>query len=62
MVWRRYSDFEYFWDIFERESVRVMILLLLGKVFMNRFSDDVIEGRRVGLEKFFKIVVGYLLL
>ncbi|CAI4218258.1 unnamed protein product [Parascedosporium putredinis] len=32
------------------------------RVFTNRFSDDVIEGRRAGLEKFLKIVVGHPLL
>ncbi|EEY15843.1 sorting nexin-3 [Verticillium alfalfae VaMs.102] len=57
-VRRRYSDFEYFRDILERESARVTIPPLPGKVFTNRFSDDVIEGRRAGLEKFLKIVVG----
>ncbi|KAK6839522.1 GRD19 [Apiospora arundinis] len=58
-VRRRYSDFEYFRDILERESARVTIPPLPGKVFTNRFSDDVIEGRRAGLEKFLKIVVGH---
>ncbi|KAF3760065.1 hypothetical protein M406DRAFT_324895 [Cryphonectria parasitica EP155] len=61
-VRRRYSDFEYFRDILERESARVNIPPLPGKVFTNRFSDDVIEGRRQGLEKFLKIVVGHPLL
>ncbi|ORY67470.1 Phox homologous domain-containing protein [Pseudomassariella vexata] len=61
-VRRRYSDFEYFRDILERESARVTIPPLPGKVFTNRFSDDVIEGRRAGLEKFLKIVVGHPLL
>jgi hypothetical protein len=61
-VRRRYSDFEYFRDIIERESARVTIPPLPGKVFTNRFSDDVIEGRRAGLEKFLKIVVGHPLL
>ncbi|KAK3367130.1 Phox homologous domain-containing protein [Lasiosphaeria ovina] len=61
-VRRRYSDFEYFRDILERESARVTIPPLPGKVFTNRFSDDVIEGRRSGLEKFLKIVVGHPLL
>ncbi|KAK8099418.1 Golgi membrane sorting nexin [Apiospora kogelbergensis] len=51
-VRRRYSDFE----------ARVTIPPLPGKVFTNRFSDDVIEGRRAGLEKFLKIVVGHPLL
>jgi hypothetical protein len=46
----------------ERESARVTIPPLPGKVFTNRFSDDVIEGRRAGLEKFLKIVVGHPLL
>ena len=58
-VRRRYSDFEYFRDILERESARVTIPPLPGKVFTNRFSDDVIEGRRAGLEKFLRIVVGH---
>lgn len=62
VVRRRYSDFEYFRDILERESARVTIPPLPGKVFTNRFSDDVIEGRRAGLEKFLKIVVGHPLL
>jgi hypothetical protein len=61
-VRRRYSDFEWFRDILERESARVTIPPLPGKVFTNRFSDDVIEGRRAGLEKFLKIVVGHPLL
>jgi hypothetical protein len=61
-VRRRYSDFEYFRDVLERESARVTIPPLPGKVFTNRFSDDVIEGRRAGLERFLKIVVGHPLL
>ena len=61
-VRRRYSDFEYFRDILERESARVTIPPLPGKVFTNRFSDDVIESRRKGLETFLKIVVGHPLL
>lgn len=35
---------------------------LPGKVFTNRFSDDVIEHRREGLERFLQIVVGHPLL
>ena len=35
---------------------------LPGKVFTNRFSDDVIEARREGLERFLRIVVGHPLL
>lgn len=61
-VRRRYSDFEHFRDVLERESARVTIPPLPGKVFTNRFSDDVIEGRRAGLEKFLRIVVGHPLL
>lgn len=61
-VRRRYSDFEAFRDILERESSRVTIPPLPGKVFTNRFSDDVIEQRREGLERFLKIVVGHPLL
>lgn len=61
-VRRRYSDFEYFRDILERESARVTIPPLPGKVFTNRFSDDVIEHRRDGLQRFLQIVVGHPLL
>ena len=59
---RRYSDFEYFRDILERESTRVTIPPLPGKVFTNRFSDDVIEHRREGLQRFLQIVAGHPLL
>ncbi|KAF1983752.1 Phox-like protein [Aulographum hederae CBS 113979] len=62
VVRRRYSDFEHFRDILERESSRVTIPPLPGKVFTNRFSDEVIEGRRQGLEKFLRIVAGHPLL
>jgi sorting nexin-3/12 len=62
VVRRRYSDFEYFRDILERESARVTIPPLPGKVFTNRFSDDVIEHRREGLQRFLQIVVGHPLL
>lgn len=62
IVRRRYSDFEAFRDILERESTRVNIPPLPGKVFTNRFSDEVIEGRREGLERFLAIVAGHPLL
>ncbi|OOF98631.1 hypothetical protein ASPCADRAFT_127265 [Aspergillus carbonarius ITEM 5010] len=62
VVRRRYSDFEYFRDILERESTRVTIPPLPGKVFTNRFSDDVIEHRREGLQRFLQIVAGHPLL
>nr|CAG8556176.1 9735_t:CDS:2 [Entrophospora candida] len=61
-VRRRYSDFEWFRDVLERESSRVNIPPLPGKVFTNRFSDDVIEHRREGLERFLQIVTGHPLL
>jgi sorting nexin-3/12 len=35
---------------------------LPGKVFTNRFSDEVIETRREGLERFLSIVAGHPLL
>lgn len=56
------SDFEAFRDILERESTRVNIPPLPGKVFSNRFQDDVIESRRAGLERFLQIVAGHPLL
>ncbi|CAB4424572.1 unnamed protein product [Rhizophagus irregularis] len=61
-VRRRYSDFEWFRDVLERESSRVNIPPLPGKVFTNRFSDEVIEARREGLERFLQIVAGHPLL
>lgn len=61
-VRRRYSDFEHFRDMLERESARVNIPPLPGKVFTNRFSDDVIEHRREGLQQFLRIVVSHPLL
>ncbi|KAF9526896.1 Phox homologous domain-containing protein [Crepidotus variabilis] len=62
VVRRRYSDFEAFRDILEHESTRVNIPPLPGKVFTNRFSDEVIESRREGLERFVCIVAGHPLL
>ncbi|BFZ53409.1 Sorting nexin-3 [Savitreella phatthalungensis] len=62
VVRRRYSEFEQFRDILERESSRVTIPSLPGKVFTNRFADDVIESRRDGLERFLQIVAGHPLL
>lgn len=41
---------------------RVTIPPLPGKVFTNRFTDEVIESRRAGLERFLQIVVGHPLL
>jgi len=62
VVRRRYSDFEAFRDILERESTRVNVPPLPGKVFTNRFSDEVIEARREGLERFLTVVAGHPLL
>lgn len=62
LVRRRYSDFEAFRDILEHESTRVNIPALPGKVFTNRFSDEVIEARREGLERFLTVVAGHPLL
>ena len=39
-VRRRYSDFEWFRDALERETTRVNIPALPGKVFTNRFDDS----------------------
>ncbi len=61
-VRRRYSDFEAFRDILERESTRVTIPPLPGKVFTNRFTDDLIEKRQQGLQRFLEIVAGHPLL
>lgn len=61
-VRRRYSDFEAFRDILERESTRVTIPPLPGKVFTNRFTDDIIEKRQQGLQRFLEIVAGHPLL
>ncbi|KDE03586.1 hypothetical protein MVLG_05921 [Microbotryum lychnidis-dioicae p1A1 Lamole] len=61
-VRRRYSDFEAFRELLERESTRVSIPHLPGKVFSGRFSDEVIEQRREGLERFLQVVAGHPLL
>ncbi|KAJ1724716.1 Sorting nexin-3 [Coemansia erecta] len=61
-VRRRYSDFEWFRDMLERETKKVNIPPLPGKVFTNRFAEDVIEQRREGLERFLQIVAGHPLL
>ncbi|KAJ2501835.1 Sorting nexin-3 [Coemansia sp. RSA 1972] len=61
-VRRRYSEFEWFRDRLERETSRVTIPPLPGKVFTNRFDDQVVEDRREGLERFLQIVAGHPLL
>ncbi|KAJ3362946.1 sorting nexin-3 [Allomyces macrogynus ATCC 38327] len=62
VVRRRYSDFEWFKYVLERECPHVNIPPLPGKVFTNRFSDEVIEDRRLGLERFLQIVTGHPLI
>ncbi|GAA5842777.1 hypothetical protein JCM3766R1_007155 [Sporobolomyces carnicolor] len=61
-VRRRYSDFEAFRDLLERESTRVTIPPLPGKVFSGRFTEEVVEQRREGLERFLQVVAGHPLL
>jgi sorting nexin-3/12 len=52
-VRRRYSEFELFKQLLERENPQINIPSLPGKTFLvNRFLPDVIERRRQGLEKF----------
>ncbi|KAI9138462.1 Phox homologous domain-containing protein [Paraphysoderma sedebokerense] len=62
VVRRRYSDFEWFKSYLERECLNVNIPSLPGKIFTNRFADDVIEERRKGLERFLIIVAGHPLI
>ncbi|KAI8340084.1 Phox homologous domain-containing protein [Chlamydoabsidia padenii] len=61
-VRRRYSDFEWLKDYLDRETSRVTIPPLPGKIFTNRFEDHIIEQRREGLERFLQIVAGHPLL
>ncbi|KAF7358201.1 PX domain-containing protein [Mycena venus] len=52
LVHRRYFDFKAFRDMLERQSTRVNIPSLPGKVFTNRFTDEIIDSKREGLEWF----------
>ncbi|PVU99979.1 hypothetical protein BB559_000237 [Furculomyces boomerangus] len=61
-VRRRYSEFEWFRETLKNEVPGVNIPQLPGKVFTNRFSEEVIEARREGLETFLQIVAGHPLL
>ncbi|CAO3586037.1 unnamed protein product [Absidia cylindrospora] len=61
-VRRRYSDFEWLKDSLDRDANRVNIPPLPGKIFTNRFEDDIIEQRREGLERFLQIVSGHPLI
>lgn len=55
-VRRRYSEFEWLRNILDKESPRVSIPMLPGKVlFSNRFSSEIIEERRLGLERFLQL-------
>ncbi|KAN0135022.1 sorting nexin-3, partial [Lactarius tabidus] len=54
-----YPDFEAFRDILEHESTRVNTPPPPGKVFTNRFSDEVIETRQEGLEHFLCVVTDF---
>lgn len=59
IVRRRYKDFEIFKSYLERECPHVHLPNLPGKVLRNRFSDDVVETRMKGLERFLQIVSGH---
>ncbi|EPZ32385.1 sorting nexin-3 [Rozella allomycis CSF55] len=62
-VRRRYSDFEWFRDLLEKENPRVSIPALPGKIFFkNRFAPEIIETRRRALERFLQVVSGHPLL
>jgi sorting nexin-3/12 len=56
-VRRRYSDFEWLRETLAREVPRVNLPPLPGKIFRNRFDPDVIEQRRLGLERFLQMYV-----
>ncbi|KAI9305589.1 sorting nexin-3 [Cunninghamella echinulata] len=58
-VRRRYSDFEWLKATLEKENPKVTIPPLPGKVFTNRFDDNVIGQRRLGLEIFLQTVAGH---
>eukprot|EP00834_Sanchytrium_tribonematis_P000064 NODE_2_length_91304_cov_0.692462.p64 type:complete len:164 gc:universal NODE_2_length_91304_cov_0.692462:50278-50769(+) len=62
IVRRRYKDFENFKSYLERECPHVHLPNLPGKVLRNRFSDDVIDTRMKGLERFVQIVAGHPLI
>ncbi|KAJ2641341.1 Sorting nexin-3, partial [Coemansia sp. RSA 1694] len=61
-VRRRYSDFEWLRDMLTRESERVNIPPLPGKVLFNRFDENVIKSRVDNLQRFLQIVAGHPLL
>eukprot|EP00835_Amoeboradix_gromovi_P000056 NODE_1_length_95616_cov_0.657642.p56 type:complete len:190 gc:universal NODE_1_length_95616_cov_0.657642:75976-75407(-) len=59
IVRRRYKDCEIFKSYLERECPHVHLPNLPGKVLRNRFSDEVIDTRMKGLERFLQIVAGH---
>ncbi|CDK28549.1 unnamed protein product [Kuraishia capsulata CBS 1993] len=63
-VRRRYSDFDSFRKTLELEVRRVVIPKLPEKSFLttNKFNDQFIEDRRIGLEKFLTVVAGHPLI
>ncbi|KAJ2043055.1 Sorting nexin-3 [Coemansia sp. RSA 2337] len=61
-VRRRYSDFEWLRDMLTKESERVNIPPLPGKVLFNRFDKDVLKSRHENLQRFLQIVAGHPLL
>ncbi|EDO17275.1 hypothetical protein Kpol_538p35 [Vanderwaltozyma polyspora DSM 70294] len=67
-VRRRYSDFEFFRKCLVKElslmnHPKVVIPHLPGKILLtNRFNNEVIEERRIGLNKWMQSVAGHPLL
>ena len=59
IVRRRYKDFEIFKSYLERECPHVHLPNLPGKVLRNRFSDQVVDTRMKGLERFLQIIAGH---
>ncbi|CAO3642260.1 unnamed protein product [Mucor hiemalis] len=55
-VRRRYSRFESLKFKLEENDYEIKVPNLPGKVFKNRFSHQVIEKRRQGLERFLNIL------
>lgn len=55
-VRRRYSDFVAFKDVLERDLPKVHIPSLPPKVFTNRFSEEVVQTRKVQLDRFLQQV------
>ncbi|CAO3643416.1 unnamed protein product [Cunninghamella blakesleeana] len=58
-VRRRYSDFEWLKTYLEKGNSKPHLPSLPGKVFTNRFDEQVIEQRRQGLETFLQFVASH---